>query len=71
MRALGCAKDGYAVRSNEGAGVFPVAAAVTAGTEAPSLPAGHVAYITTGAAVPDGADSVQMVRAGLVASDVT
>jgi len=57
--------DGYAVRSSDGAGIYPIVADVTAGpTEGQSLElkAGHVAYITTGAPVPEGADAVVMVE---------
>eukprot|EP00808_Paulinella_micropora_P016417 g17123.t1 len=55
--------DGYAVRAVDGPGVFPVQSQVTAG-DSPnhSLLPGHVAYITTGAAVPEGADAVVKVE---------
>lgn len=59
-------KDGYAVRWAEGAGVFalaPVASrAAAADGPAPALPPGCVAYITTGAPLPEGADAVVQVE---------
>lgn len=59
-------KDGYAVRAAEGTGVFPVVTAVRAGVlsgAAPSpLPVGSVAYITTGAPLPEGSDAVVQVE---------
>jgi gephyrin len=56
-------KDGYAVKSSDGPGVYTIAGVVTAG----SLPnftvqSGTVARITTGSAVPEGADAVVMVE---------
>jgi gephyrin len=58
-------KDGFAVRCADGAGEFPVAAASRAaardGPPAPLQP-GTVAYITTGAPVPEGADAVVQVE---------
>lgn len=57
--------DGFAVRSAEGSGVFPldVVTGVTAGSASSGpLREGHVRYITTGAAVPDGADAVVQVE---------
>jgi len=56
--------DGYAVQSSEGPGVFAVAADVTAGAGTPqvAVAAGQVAYITTGAPLPNGADAVVMVE---------
>ncbi len=56
-------KDGYAVIAADGPGVYPVIGAATAG----QLPAftvtpGTVAYITTGAPLPPGADAVVMVE---------
>lgn len=41
-------QDGYAVRFFEGAGDFPVAFEVLAGTLPAKLEPGHIAYITTG-----------------------
>jgi gephyrin len=56
-------KDGYAVIAADGPGDYPVVAEVTAGrtAEGPLQP-GTVAYITTGAPVPVGADAVVMVE---------
>lgn len=55
--------DGYAVRAQDGAGVFPVQGHVLAGhpaayTQSP----GHASYITTGAPLPAGADAVVRVE---------
>jgi len=56
-------KDGYAVVAADGPGEYPIAEAVTAGRPATAtLQSGQVAYITTGAPVPDGADAVVMVE---------
>lgn len=56
-------KDGYAVVAADGAGDFPLAGEVTAGRTADFvLQAGQVAYITTGAPVPSGADAVVQVE---------
>ena len=53
----------------DGPGVYPVIDAVTAGaTPAFRLTSGRVVRITTGAAVPDGADAVVMVEATRLAS---
>ena len=56
-------KDGYAVVAQDGPGEYPVVAQVTAG-QAPDfrLEAGQVAYITTGAPLPPGADAVVPVE---------
>lgn len=55
--------DGYAVVARDGTGVFPVVGDVTAGKPADfTLAPGQVAYITTGAPVPEGADAVVMVE---------
>ena len=60
------AKDGYAVRSADGAGPHRLAGAVTAGQPLMAagvmLAPGTAVRITTGAAVPDGADAVAMVE---------
>lgn len=57
--------DGYAVRSSEGPGVYPVGQVSLArrgdGERMPLLP-GHVARVTTGGAIPDEADAVVMVE---------
>eukprot|EP00760_Papus_ankaliazontas_P038073 PhM_4_TR8844/c0_g3_i1/m.55981/K15376/GPHN; gephyrin len=57
-------KDGYAVVTADGEGVFPVAGSSAAGqgSEDPTLAAGHVFRVTTGSAVPDGADAVIQVE---------
>lgn len=56
-------KDGYAVIAADGPGEYPVIEAVTAGRMATThLQPGTVAYITTGAPVPEGADAVVMVE---------
>ncbi|KAF8056231.1 CNX1 [Scenedesmus sp. PABB004] len=56
--------DGYAVVAADGAGEFPVAGECRAGATDPAftLTPGHVAYITTGAPVPPGADAVVKVE---------
>ncbi|SPR01873.1 unnamed protein product (mitochondrion) [Plasmodiophora brassicae] len=56
--------DGYAVVSADGPGVYTVVDEITAGraSDAAALRPGQVAYITTGAAVPRGADAVVMVE---------
>lgn len=57
--------DGFAVRSADGPGRFPVDDAGGATAGGPVLgpvAAGHVRYITTGAALPVGADSVVKVE---------
>jgi gephyrin len=56
-------KDGYAVVAADGPGIYPVAGQVTAGKIAGfQLRPGEVAYITTGAPMPPGADAVVMVE---------
>jgi gephyrin len=56
-------KDGYAVVAADGPGVYPVVGEVTAGRVAEFvLKRGEVAYITTGAPLPPGADAVVMVE---------
>ena len=56
-------KDGYAVIAADGPGDYPVAGEVTAGRVADfTVQPGTVAYITTGAPVPLGADAVVMVE---------
>ncbi len=56
-------KDGYAVVAADGPGEYPIIGASTAGRvpEIRVLP-GTVAYITTGAPLPQGADAVVMVE---------
>eukprot|EP00756_Hemistasia_phaeocysticola_P001575 Hpha_TRINITY_DN11112_c0_g1::TRINITY_DN11112_c0_g1_i3::g.28086::m.28086/K15376/GPHN; gephyrin len=57
-------KDGYAVRSEDGPGVYPVELAVAAGmnTTILRMPRGTVCRVSTGAAVPEGADAVVQVE---------
>lgn len=56
-------KDGYAVVAADGPGDYPVIGEVTAGRTADfTVTPGTVAYITTGAPVPPGADAVVMVE---------
>ncbi|MCB0062820.1 MAG: hypothetical protein KDE19_11915, partial [Caldilineaceae bacterium] len=56
-------KDGYAVIAADGPGEYPLIGEVTAGrVPAAPLQPGQVAYITTGAPVPPGADAVVMVE---------
>lgn len=56
-------KDGYAVVAADGPGDYPVIGEATAGRVADfTVAAGTVAYITTGAPVPAGADAVVMVE---------
>jgi gephyrin len=56
-------KDGYAVVAADGPGEYPVVGMVTAGRVADfRVQPGSVAYITTGAPLPAGADAVVMVE---------
>jgi gephyrin len=56
-------KDGYAVVAGDGPGVYPLVGEVTAGrTPDFTVQPGQVAYITTGAPLPPGADAVVMVE---------
>lgn len=56
-------KDGYAVVAADGPGDYPLAGSVTAGRLADFVvEPGTVAYITTGAPMPPGADAVVMVE---------
>jgi len=56
-------KDGYAVIAADGPGIYPVVGEATAGRVADfSVTPGTVAYITTGAPLPPGADAVVMVE---------
>jgi gephyrin len=55
--------DGYAIVAADGTGVFPVVADITAGVHPEfELQSGQVAYITTGAPLPRGADAVVQVE---------
>lgn len=59
-------KDGYAVIAKDGPGEYPVVAEVMAGMNPTfQLQPGQIARITTGAAVPEGADAVIMVLHGV------
>ncbi|ETV88559.1 hypothetical protein, variant 2 [Aphanomyces astaci] len=55
--------DGYAVVASDGVGEFPILSRVAAG-DAPGVQVtpGHVAYVTTGCPVPDGADAVVKIE---------
>ena len=56
-------KDGYAVIAADGPGDYPLIGRITAGLLADfSVRPGSVAYITTGAPLPPGADAVVMVE---------
>ena len=51
--------DGYAVRAADGPGEYPVVGRIVAGVDPDfTLQPGQVAYITTGAKLPPGADAV-------------
>ncbi|KAF0692496.1 Aste57867_16440 [Aphanomyces stellatus] len=56
--------DGYAVVASDGVGEFPVLNRVAAGDVPNSVyvTPGHVAYVTTGCPVPDGADAVVKIE---------
>lgn len=56
-------KDGYAVCAGDGPGEYPIVGDATAG-RMPSfhVTPGNVAYITTGAPLPSGADAIVMVE---------
>jgi gephyrin len=56
-------KDGYAVVASDGPGVYALAGRIAAGQMADfTLRSGQVAYITTGAPLPAGADAVVQVE---------
>eukprot|EP01112_Ceratiomyxa_fruticulosa_P015463 TRINITY_DN4545_c0_g4_i2.p1 TRINITY_DN4545_c0_g4~~TRINITY_DN4545_c0_g4_i2.p1 ORF type:complete len:673 (+),score=129.84 TRINITY_DN4545_c0_g4_i2:2215-4233(+) len=56
-------KDGYAVIASDGEGVFPLVGVVTAGQIPPfEVTEGKLARITTGSAVPNGANAIVMVE---------
>jgi gephyrin len=56
-------KDGYAVIAADGPGEYPMVGEITAGQPPDfTLTPGAVAYITTGAPLPSGADAVVMVE---------
>jgi gephyrin len=56
-------KDGYAVVAADGPGVYPVVGQSTAGQVTDfTVSPGTVAYVTTGAVMPPGADAVVMVE---------
>jgi molybdopterin biosynthesis enzyme len=48
--------------ASDGLGTFPIAGEVRAGGSGVTITAGQVAYITTGAPVPEGADAVIQVE---------
>jgi len=55
--------DGYAVKSQDGPGSYPVVTSTMAGgNESYTLQNGQIARITTGGMVPDGADAIVMVE---------
>ena len=56
--------DGYAIHAADGPGIYPVVTQITAGTGPVDtvLKSGQVAYITTGSALPEGADAVIMIE---------
>ena len=56
-------KDGYAVVAADGPGEYPLIGEVSAGSLADfTVEPGTVAYITTGAPLPEGADAVVMIE---------
>ena len=55
-------QDGYAVRSTDGPGVYPVAFEACAGQAPEALPEGCIAYIGTGGPLPEGADAVVQIE---------
>ena len=57
-------KDGYAVVASDGAGVYPLTNAFTAGSELTGfkLQPGEICRVSTGGPVPDGADAVIQVE---------
>lgn len=56
-------KDGYAVVAADGPGDYPMVGEVSAGALADfAVEPGTVAYITTGAPLPEGADAVVMIE---------
>jgi len=64
-------KDGYAVVAADGPGTYPVVGQITAGTLADfQVTPGSVAYITTGAPLPSGADAVVMIEETLPQPDI-
>jgi gephyrin len=55
-------QDGYAVVASDGLGTFPIVGYVRAGGNAVNVSPEQVAYITTGAPVPNGADAVVQIE---------
>ncbi|KAG0478271.1 hypothetical protein HPP92_012990 [Vanilla planifolia] len=57
-------KDGYAVVSSDGPGEYPIIAESRAGKDGADfmVTTGTIAYVTTGAPIPDGADSVVQIE---------
>ena len=57
--------DGYAIHSSSGSGIYEVVGRVTAGMDSSTCPAlqrGQAYYITTGSALPAGADTVVKIE---------
>jgi gephyrin len=55
-------KDGYAVFSSDGPGIYPVIETITAGCmPTKEVTSGTISRITTGSPIPKGADAVIMV----------
>ena len=61
MQLQASIKDGFAVVSSDGAGEYPVTINARAGSAPATLAPGTVAYITTGAPLPEGADAIIQV----------
>jgi gephyrin len=55
-------QDGYAVLASDGLGTFPIVGDIRAGGPEVKISPGQVAYITTGAPVPEGADAVIQIE---------
>lgn len=55
-------KDGYAVVASDGPGEYQVEFEAHAGMPPQTLQAGSIAYISTGGAVPEGADAVVQIE---------
>ena len=55
-------QDGFAVVAADGLGTFPINGDVCAGAAPVPVASGSVAYITTGAPVPEGADAVVQIE---------
>lgn len=55
-------QDGYAVIAADGTGTFPIAGEVRSGETGVHVATGAVAYITTGAPVPEGANAIIQIE---------